>query len=64
MTAFFGEVGNRVFGRISASSAREERRFLETQVVKARKDVDEASRKLREFQEKHRVIDLVSRARP
>jgi len=58
MTAFFGEVGNRVFGRISASSAREERRFLETQVVKARKDVDEASRKLREFQEKHRVIDL------
>ncbi len=58
MTAFFGEVGNRVFGRISASSAREERRFLESQVVKARKDVDESSRKLREFQEKHRVIDL------
>ena len=58
MAGFFGEVGNRVFGRISASSAREERRFLETQVVKARKDVDESSRKLREFQEKHRVVDL------
>lgn len=58
MAAYFGEVGNRVFGRISASSAREERRFLEGQVVKARKDVDESSRKLRDFQEKHRVIDL------
>lgn len=58
MTAFFGEVGNRVFARISASSAREERKFLETQVVQARKDVDESSRKLREFQELHRVVDL------
>lgn len=58
MATFFGEVGNRVFGRISASSAREERRFLEGQVVKARKDVDDSSRRLREFQEKHRVVDL------
>jgi len=58
MATFFGEVGNRVFGRISASSAREERRFLEAQVVKARKDVDESSRKLREFQEQHRIVDL------
>lgn len=58
MATYFGEVGNRVFGRISVSSAREERKFLETQVVKARKDVDEASRKLREFQETHRIIDL------
>ncbi len=58
MAAFFGEVGNRVFGRISASSAREERRFLEGQVVKARKDVDDSSRKLREFQEQHRLVDL------
>lgn len=58
MATFFGEVGNRVFGRISASSAREERRFLEGQVVKARKDVDESSRRLRSFQEKYRVVDL------
>jgi capsule polysaccharide export protein KpsE/RkpR len=40
------------------SSAREERAFLEQQVVKARHDVDEASRKLREFQEQHKIIDL------
>jgi tyrosine-protein kinase Etk/Wzc len=58
MAAFYGEVGNRVFGRVSASSAAEERRFLENQVLKARTDVDEASRKLREFQEKHKIVDL------
>lgn len=58
MAAYFGEVGNKVFGRVSVSSAREERKFLEDQVLKARKDVDEASRKLREFQEAHKVVDL------
>jgi tyrosine-protein kinase Etk/Wzc len=58
MTAFFGDVGNRVFGRVSVSSAREERKFLEEQVMKARNDVDEASRRLREFQEAHKVVDL------
>lgn len=58
MATQFGEVGNRVFGRVSASSAHEERHFLETQVEKARNDVDDSSRKLREFQEAHKVIDL------
>lgn len=58
MAEYFGEVGNRVFGRVSVSSAREERKFLEQQVVKARHDVDEASKKLREFQEQHKIIDL------
>ena len=58
MATQFGEVGNRVFGRVSASSAHEERRFLEAQVEKARKDVDASSEKLREFQEAHKVIDL------
>lgn len=63
MTAFFGEVGNRVFGRVSVSTAREERRFLETQVVRAREDVDEASRKLRVFQEKYRILDLADQSK-
>lgn len=54
----FGQVGNRVFGRISATSAREEARFLETQVKSARAEVDEASRKLREFQLEHKIVDL------
>jgi capsule polysaccharide export protein KpsE/RkpR len=63
MAAYFGEVGNRVFGRISASSAREERKFLETQVLESRKAVDEASRKLREFQENHKVVDLTEQSK-
>ena len=58
MAKSFGEIGNKVFGRVSVSSAREERIFLERQVEKTRHDVDEASRKLREFQEAHKVIDL------
>lgn len=58
MATYFGEVGNRVFGRVSASSAREERRFLEQQVIKARADVEEASQKLRAFQEQHKIVDL------
>jgi len=58
MTEYFGEIGNRVFGRVSSSSAREERRFLEAQVLKARRDVDESSRKLRDFQEQHKIVDL------
>jgi tyrosine-protein kinase Etk/Wzc len=58
MAAYFGEVGNSVFGRISSSSAREERRFLEEQVKNSRQAVDEASRKLREFQESYKIVDL------
>jgi tyrosine-protein kinase Etk/Wzc len=58
MARAFGEVGNKVFGRVSVSSAREERVFLEGQVAKARRDVDDSSRKLREFQEQHKIIDL------
>lgn len=58
MAEYFGEVGNRVFGRVTASTAHEERRFLEAQMVKARHDVDEASHKLREFEEAHKIIDL------
>lgn len=63
ITEFFGEEGNRVFGRISVSSAREERAFLEQQVEKTRNAVDAASRALREFQQAHRVIDLPDQSR-
>ena len=63
MAEFFGEEGNRVFGRISVSSAREERKFLEAQVEKTRRDVDEASRKLREFQRANKIIDLLEQSK-
>jgi tyrosine-protein kinase Etk/Wzc len=58
ITSYFGEVGNRVFERISASSAREERSFLEAQVTQARAAVDAASQKLRDFQERYKIVDL------
>jgi tyrosine-protein kinase Etk/Wzc len=58
MAELFGEEGNRVFGNIFVSSAREERKFLEAQVEKTRRDLAEASRKLREFQRTYKIIDL------
>jgi len=58
MATTYGEVGNLAFARISTSSAGEEARFLEKQVAGARRDVDDASRVLREFQEQHKIIDL------
>lgn len=58
IAAYFGEVGNQVFARVSGSSAREEEKFLEAQVAKARTDVDTASAKLRDFQEQHKIVDL------
>lgn len=58
MTAYFGVVGNRVMRHISASSAGEERRFLEERVAEAKKDANEASERVREFEEKHKIIDL------
>jgi tyrosine-protein kinase Etk/Wzc len=63
MADYFGEVGNRIFGRISVTSASEERRFLESQVVRARQEVDTASQKLRTFQETYRIIDLAEQSK-
>ena len=58
MAAYFGVVGNRVMRHISASSAGEERRFLEQRVEEAKRDANEASERVREFEEKHKIIDL------
>ncbi len=58
MTDLFGKVGNDVFRRISTSSAGEERRFLEKRVDETRDDVNRASDRLREFQEKYRIVDI------
>lgn len=58
LTEYLGEVGNQVFGRVSISAAGDEREFLEKRVADARRDVDQASSKLREFQERNKIIDL------
>lgn len=58
MAEYFGEYGNDIFRRVSASSAREERVFLEQRVVETKRAVDDASEKLRQFEEAHKLIDL------
>jgi tyrosine-protein kinase Etk/Wzc len=63
MVEHFGEVGNQVFNRVTKSSAREERQFLEVRVARARQEKEEAARKLRAFQEVNRVIDLPEQAK-
>jgi len=63
LTAQFGEVGNAVFERITVSTARGERRFLEQMVAKAQEDVNRSSTALREYQEHHRVLDLPAQSK-
>jgi uncharacterized protein involved in exopolysaccharide biosynthesis len=58
LTAYFGEVGNSVFVRVSSSTAGSERKFLEQRVQQARGEMNRAAERLREFQEQHKVIDL------
>jgi len=63
LAQFFGDYGNRVFGRVSAGSATEEKKFLGKRVAQARLDVDGSSKKLQEFQERHKLIDLGEQAK-
>src|SRR6267142_2119576 len=63
MLGFFGEYGNQVFRSVSATSASEEVRFLEQRVAEMRKEADESAKRLREFEEKYKVVDLESQSK-
>jgi tyrosine-protein kinase Etk/Wzc len=63
MVAYFGDYGNEVFRRVSTTSASEEVRFLERRVAEMRKEADESARRLRDFEEQHKVIDLESQSK-
>ncbi len=63
MLEYFGEYGNAMFRRVSTSSASEEVKFLEQRVAEMRKETDEAAQRLREFEEKHKIVDLESQSR-
>ncbi len=63
MLSYFGDYGNQVFRRVSTSSATEEVRFLEQRVAEMRREADESARRLREFEEKYKVIDLESQSK-
>jgi tyrosine-protein kinase Etk/Wzc len=58
MSDAFGELADSGFRRISSSSTREERNFLEGRVAEAQRDLDESSRAVRSFQEAHGILDL------
>ncbi len=63
MVAFFASYGNEVFRRVNFSSASEEARYLEKRVAELQQQADEAADRMREFQEKHKIVDLDSQAR-
>jgi tyrosine-protein kinase Etk/Wzc len=63
MLTFLAQRGNEVFRRVSVGSASEEVRFLEARVVQLRAQADTTSDRMREFQERHGIIDLDTQAR-
>jgi capsule polysaccharide export protein KpsE/RkpR len=63
LVGFLGGIGTETFNRVNVSSASEEVRLLERRVGDLRKQADEASARMREFQEKHQIVDLDSQAR-
>jgi capsule polysaccharide export protein KpsE/RkpR len=63
LLAYFAEYGNQVFRRVSVTSASEEVRFLERRVAELRQQADDAARRMREFQEQHKIVDLDTQAK-
>ena len=63
MLTYFADYGNQVFRRINVSSASEEVRFLEKRVAELRHQADDSSARMREFQEKHKIVDIDSQAK-
>jgi capsule polysaccharide export protein KpsE/RkpR len=63
LLAYFAEVGNVAFRRVSTSSASEEARFLDRRVADLRREADDAASRMRDFQERHQIVDLESQAK-
>ena len=63
MVEYLRLIGNEAFVRVNVSSASEEVRTLERRVVELRKQADDASSAMRDFQEKHQIVDLETQAK-
>lgn len=63
LLAFFAEKGNAVFRRVGVTSASEEVRFLEKRSAELRQLAEDSAARLREFQEKYKVVDLETQAK-
>jgi uncharacterized protein involved in exopolysaccharide biosynthesis len=58
LLSYFAEYGNQAFRRVSVSSATEEVGFLERRVAELRQQADDATGRMREFQEKYQIVDI------
>jgi tyrosine-protein kinase Etk/Wzc len=63
MLLFFADHGNQVFRRVSVSSASEEVRYLERRIAELKKLTEATAARVREFQEKHKIVDLEAQAK-
>ena len=63
LLGFFADHGNQAFRRVSVSSATEEVRYLERRVAELRQQAEASAARVREFQEKHQIVELDAQAR-
>jgi capsule polysaccharide export protein KpsE/RkpR len=63
MLRYFADYGNDVFRRVNVGSASEEVRYLEKRVTDLRLQADLSATRMREFQERHQIVDLDSQAK-
>jgi tyrosine-protein kinase Etk/Wzc len=63
MLEHFFAVGNDSFRRISRGSVGEEVDFLENRITEVRAESEENARKLRQFEEEHKLIDIDTQSR-
>lgn len=60
---FFASYGNEVFRRVNVGAAHEEVKYLEKRTAELRRQADDLSAAMREFQEAHGIVELDSQAR-
>lgn len=63
LLTYFTEIGNQAFRRVSVSTASEEVRFLEKRVSELREQAYVAADRMREFQEKYKIVDIDTQAK-
>jgi capsule polysaccharide export protein KpsE/RkpR len=63
MLEYMADYANQVFRRVSLNSAAEEARFLERRASEVREQADEAAVKMREFEERHQIVDIDSQTK-
>src|SRR5262249_29944545 len=63
IVAAFAELANDALRRVGRSSDSEEVRFLEQRVAEMRKETDDAALRLRDFEQRDRIVDLESQSK-